>query len=183
MTTYVESEGATFPWWLVLLEGIFAGIFGVLLLTSPGATLLFLVQVFGFYLLIGGILRIVSIFTDSSSWGWKLAGGLLGIVAGIGVLNHSLWSTIVIPTYLVYLISVLAIAEGAVCLFVAFQGDGWGIGILGILSIIFGIVVLLNPLIGVVALPFILGGFMLAGGIAAIVVSFRMRSSLAATGA
>ena len=95
----------------------------------------------------------VSIFTDTSSWGWKFFGGILGILAGIVVLNHPLWSTIAIPTYLVYLISVLAIAEGAVCLFMAFQGDGWGIGILGILSIIFGLVVILNPLIGVVALP------------------------------
>jgi uncharacterized membrane protein HdeD (DUF308 family) len=181
MTTYAESEGATFPWWLVLLEGIFAGIFGLLLLSAPTATLLFLVQVFGFYLFLGGIFRVVSLFTDSSSWGWKLVGGLLGIIAGIAVLNHPLWSTIAIPTYLVYLIGVLAIAEGAVLLFMAFLGDGWGIGILGILSLIFGLVVVLNPLISVVALPFVLGGFMLVGGIAAVVASFRLRSSPAAT--
>jgi uncharacterized membrane protein HdeD (DUF308 family) len=182
MSTYAGAEEPTFPWWLVLLEGVFAGIFGLLLLSAPGATLLFLVQVFGFYLFLGGIFRVISIFTDSSSWGWKLVGGLLGIIAGIGVLNHPLWSTIAIPTYLVYLISFLAIAEGAVCLFVAFQGDGWGIGILGILSIIFGLVVILNPLIGVVTLPFVLGGFMLVGGIFAVVASLRMRRSPAATG-
>jgi uncharacterized membrane protein HdeD (DUF308 family) len=180
-TTDAERESAAFPWWIVLLEGIFAALFGLLLLTAPGATLLYLVQVFGFYLLIGGILRMVSIFVDTSSWGWKLFGGILGILAGIVVLNHPLWSTIAIPTYLVYLISVLAIAEGAVCLFMAFTGDGWGIGILGILSIIFGLVVILNPLIGVVALPFVLGGFMMVGGIAAVVASFRLRSSPAAT--
>ena len=184
MTTMnAESESATFPWWIVLLEGIFAVIFGLLLLIAPGATLLYLVQVFGFYLFIGGILRMVSIFTDTSSWGWKVFGGILGILAGIVVLNHPLWSTIAIPTYLVYLIGVLAIAQGAVCLFMAFTGDGWGIGILGILSSIFGIIVLANPLIGVVALPFVLGGFMLVGGIAAVVASFRLRSSPAATGA
>jgi uncharacterized membrane protein HdeD (DUF308 family) len=182
MTTSAESEGATFPWWLVLLEGIFAGVFGFLLLTSPGATLLFLVQVFGFYLLIGGILRIVSIFTESSLWGLKLAVGLIGILAGLAVLEHPLWSTIALPTYIVYIIGFLSIFQGAGGLIQAFRGGGLGAGILGILSIIFGIIVLLNPLIGVVALPFILGGFMLAGGIAAIVVSFRMRSSPAATG-
>jgi uncharacterized membrane protein HdeD (DUF308 family) len=55
MTPYAGSEEATFPWWLVLLEGIFAGIFGILLLTAPAATLLFLVQVFGFYLFLGGV--------------------------------------------------------------------------------------------------------------------------------
>jgi uncharacterized membrane protein HdeD (DUF308 family) len=59
----------------------------------------------------------------------------------------------------------------------AFQGGGWGAGILGILSIVFGLIVVLNPLIGLVALPFVLGAFMLVGGIAAIVISFLMRSS------
>jgi uncharacterized membrane protein HdeD (DUF308 family) len=65
----------------------------------------------------------------------------------------------------------------------AFRGGGWGGGILGVLTIFFGLILVLNPLIGLVALPFVLGGFMLAGGIAAIVVSFRLRSSPSATGA
>jgi uncharacterized membrane protein HdeD (DUF308 family) len=68
-------------------------------------------------------------------------------------------------------------------LFQAFRGGGWGAGILGVLTIFIGLILVLNPLIGLVALPFVLGGFMLAGGIAAVVVSFRLRSSPAATGA
>ena len=170
-------EETTFPWWLVLLEGIFAVFFGILLLVAPGATLIFLVQVLGFYLFIEGILRIVSIFLDSSLWGLKLGIGILGILAGIVVLNHPLLSAIAIPTYIVYVIGFLAIFQGAGGLIQAFRGAGWGAGILGILTIIFAIIVLSNPLIGLVALPFILGGFMLVGGIGAIVASFRLRSS------
>ena len=69
-TTMAESsEGMSVPWWLVLLEGIAAVIIGIFLLTSPGITLFALVQVTGFFWLIGGIFRIVSIFVDSSSWG------------------------------------------------------------------------------------------------------------------
>jgi uncharacterized membrane protein HdeD (DUF308 family) len=56
-----------------------------------------------------------------------------------------------------------------------------GAGILGVLTIIFGLVLVLNPLIGLLALPFVLGGVMLVGGIAAIVASFRLRSSPATT--
>jgi uncharacterized membrane protein HdeD (DUF308 family) len=165
------------------LEGIFAAFFGLLLLIAPGATMLFLVAVLGFYLLIGGVLRIVSIFFDSSLWGWRLFVGIIGISAGIVVLNHPLWSAIVIPVYVVYVIGFLAIIQGVVGLIHAFQGGGWGAGILGILSIIFGIIVLLNPLIGLVAMPFALGGVMLVGGIAAIVIAFRMRNpSPTATG-
>src|SRR5829696_8130774 len=51
-----------------------------------------------------------------------------------------------------------------------------------VLTIIFGIIVVLNPLMGVVALPFVLGGFMLVGGIFAVVASLRMRRSPTATG-
>jgi uncharacterized membrane protein HdeD (DUF308 family) len=182
MSTYAGAEEPTFPWWLVLLEGIFAGIFGLLLLTAPAATLLFLVQVFGFYLFLGGIFRLVSIFTDSSSWGWKLVGGFLGIIAGIVVLQHPILSTIIVPTYVIYIIAFLAIAEGVFELIAAFQGSGWGLGILGILRIVFGIILVLNPLLGVIALPFVLGAFMLVGGIFAVVASFRLRRSPAATG-
>jgi uncharacterized membrane protein HdeD (DUF308 family) len=183
MTTSAESNGAAFPWWLVLLEGIFAGIFGFLLLTSPGATLLFLVQVLGFYLLIGGILRVVSIFIDHSLWGLKLVVGVLGLIGGIVVLQHPLWSAIAVPAYLVYFIGFLAMFQGFGGLIQAFQGGGWSAGILGVLTVVFGLILVLNPLFGLVALPFVLGGFMLAGGIAAVVVSFRLRSSPTVTGA
>ena len=175
------TRETSFPWWLVLLEGIFAAIFGLLLLIAPGGTLLFMVQVLGFYLFIEGILRIVSIFLDSSLWGLKLGIGILGIFAGIVVLNHPLLSTIAIPTYLAYVVAFLAIFEGVGGLIHAFQGGGWSTGILSILVMISGLILLLNPLIGVVALPFVLGGFMLVGGIGAIVASFRLRSGPDAT--
>ena len=148
----------TFPWWLVLLEGIFAAIFGILLLIAPGATLIFLVRVLGFYLFIEGILRIVSIFLDSSLWGLKLVIGILGILAGVVVLNHPLWSAIAIPTSIVYIVGFLAIFEGIGGLIQAFQGGGLGAGILGILVTFFGLILVLNPLIGLGALRFVLGG-------------------------
>jgi len=183
MTTAANAAGgeAPFPWWLVLLEGIFSAVFGLLLLIAPGGTLIFLVQVLGFYLLIAGILRIVSIFLDASWWGWKLLVGILGIIAGIVVLQHPLWSAIVVPVWIAFLVGFLAIFQGILGVILAFQGGGWGAGILGVLGFIFGLILVANPFIGVVALPFVLGGFMLVGGIGAIVMSFRMRSSPAPT--
>src|SRR5215217_565378 len=184
MTTAANAgdEETAFPWWLVLLEGIFSAIFGLLLLIVPGATLVFLVQVLGFYLLIGGILRIVSIFLDASLWGWKLVVSILGIIAGIVVLQHPLWNAIVVPVWIVFLIGFLAIIQGILGVALAFQGGGWGAGILGVLGFIFGLILVANPFIGVVALPFVLGGFMLVGGIAAVVVAFRLRSNPTAVG-
>ena len=153
-------------------------IIGIFLLTAPGITLLFLVQVTGFFWLIGGILRIVSIFIDSSSWGWKLLVGILGVLAGIVVLQHPVWSTLLLPAIYVIILGVQGIISGVVSMVIAFRGEGWGIGILGALSIVFGIVLLLNPFfIGVAVLPFVLGAFALIGGIAAIVMAFRARSA------
>ena len=176
MTEYTEStEGTPVPWWLVLLQGIAAVIIGIFLLTAPGITLLFLVQVLGFFWLIGGILGIVIISIDSSLWGWKLVSGILGIIAGLVVLQHPLWSTILIPAVLVFFLGIQGIISGGASLILAFQGGGWGMGILGVLNVILGLVLLFNPLIGVAVLPFFLGALGLVGGIAAIVGAFAIR--------
>ena len=163
------------PWWLILLQGIALVILGLLLLTSPGATLLILVQFLGIWWLVQGLFQIVSIFIDSSLWGWKLFAGILGIVAGIIILQHPLWSAILVPGVVIIILGIQALIFGVVELVQAFQGGGWGIGLLGALSIIFGIVLLAHPLIGVAVLPFVLGGFGLVGGIAAVVAAFTLR--------
>ena len=159
-TSATTMEGVTIPWWLILLEGI-AGV---------------VIQVMGFFWLIGGILRVVSIFVDRSLWGWKLFGGIIGILAGIVVLQHPLWSTLLVPAVYVIILGVQGIIVGGVSLVMAFRGGGWGTGILGALNIVFGIILLLNPLfIGIAILPFVLGAFALVGGIAAIIGAFMLR--------
>jgi uncharacterized membrane protein HdeD (DUF308 family) len=163
------------PWWLVLVEGIVAALFGFLLLIAPGATLLFLVQVLGVYLFIAGIFRIIAIFLDSTLWGLKLVGGVLGILAGVLVLRHPLWSGALVPTILVFYVGFLAIFQGAIAIFLAFRGGGWGAGVLGVMGILFGLILVFNPFIGVATLPFVLGIFMLVGGVVAVVQAFRIR--------
>ena len=178
-----ETEVLPIPWWLVLLEGIAAVIIGILLLTSPGIPLFALVQITGFFWLIGGIFRIVSIFVDSSSWGWKLLGGIIGILAGLVVLQHPVWSTLLLPAVYVIILGIQGIILGGASLVMAFRGGGWGTGVLGVLSIILGVVLLLNPLfIGIAVLPFVLGAFALVGGILAVVAAFMMRGGSTDTG-
>ncbi len=182
-TRVERAEIIPIPWWLVLLEGIAAVIIGIFLLTAPGITLLFLVQVTGFFWLIGGIFRIVSIFVDKSLWGWKLIAGILGILAGIVVLQHPLWSTLLLPAVYVIILGILGIISGGASLVMAFRGGGWGMGTLGVLSIVLGIVLLLNPLyIGIAVLPFVLGAFSLVGGILAIVLAFVTRKGSTGAG-
>jgi uncharacterized membrane protein HdeD (DUF308 family) len=174
-TSSVQNSQAGTPWWLVLLQGIFAIILGLLLVSSPGMTTLVLVQFLGIYWLIAGVFNIVGVFLDHTQWGWKLFTGILGVIAGILVIQHPLWSTALIPTTLVIIIGVVGLIFGIMGLVAAFQGGGWGPGILGVLGIILGLLLLGSPLIGAVELPLIVGIFALIGGIAAVVQAFRMK--------
>lgn len=173
--TYMEADVPMIPWWLVLLEGIAAIIIGALLLTSPGATILILVQFLGIYWFVSGIFKIISIFIDSTMWGWKLFAGILGILAGIIIIQHPLWSTLIVPTTLVIILGIDGIIIGIVSLIQAFRGGGWGVGVLGILSILFGLILVFNPVIGAATLPWVLGIFAIVGGIFAIIMAFRLR--------
>ena len=171
----MTAEGRLVPWWVVLIEGIAAVIIGVLLLTNPGASEVVLIQFLGIYWLIGGIIDIVRIFLDSSNWGWKLFSGIIGILAGLLILQNPLWSTILVPSVLVWVFGFFGIIIGIIGLIQAFQGAGWGAGILGVLSILFGLVLIANAFIASLTLPFILGILAIVGGLAAVVMAFRMR--------
>ena len=175
-TTMVnQAETAGVPWWLVLIEGIALIVMGLLLLASPGMTTLILVQFIGIYWLVAGIFKIVSIFLDSSGWGWKLAGGILGILAGLIVLQHPLWSPLVIGNVLVIILGIQGIIVGVVGLIQAFKGAGWGSGILGVISILFGLLFLFNVWAFTFSLPWAIGLLALVGGVLAIVAAFRLK--------
>jgi uncharacterized membrane protein HdeD (DUF308 family) len=170
-----SAESIPIPWWLVLLEALAAIIIGLLLLINPGSTLAVLVRLLGFYFLITGVLSIISIFIDSSAWGWKLFSGILGILAGIVIIEHPLWSTLIVPTTFIFVIAIFAIIIGVINLIHASRGAGWGKAALGALSILLGVVLLSRPLLATISLPLILGILALAGGFLAMIDAFRLR--------
>jgi uncharacterized membrane protein HdeD (DUF308 family) len=180
VSSYAGGRAEALPWWLVLVEGIVLALLGLVLLVAPGASLSLLVWLVGIYLLIAGIFRIIGIFLDSSSWGWKLAAGILCLIAGLAILSNPLWSTTLLSTWLVILVGLLAMLQGVAGLIVAFQGGGWGMGALSVVGILFGLFLVINPLIGVATLTLILAIFMLIGGVGAVVQAFRMRREAAA---
>jgi uncharacterized membrane protein HdeD (DUF308 family) len=135
------------------------------------------IWVLGLYWLVGGLFKIVSIFLDHSMWGWKLIAGIIGIIAGIIVMQHPLWSSVVVGATLIIILGIQGIIFGAIGVYQAFKGAGWGAGILGAISVIFGIYLLANIGRSTFVLPWVLGIFAIAGGIAAIVMAFRQRSA------
>lgn len=180
MQTSSMTDQMEMPWWVALINGIASLLLGLLLLFSPGMTTLILIQFLGFYWLIDGIISIVRIFTKTSDlhWGWLLVRGVLGILAGLVVINNPLWSTILIPTFLIIVLGIQGIIGGIIGLVEGFRGGiSWGAVIVGIIGIVFGIILIGSPLLAATVLPVVLGIFAIVGGILAIILSFQMRSA------
>lgn len=176
-TNIAEVENPGLPWWLVLIEGIAAIILGLLLFMRPAATTIVLIQFLGFYWLITGIFSVVSLIWDRSAWGWKLFSGILGIIAGLLIIQNPLWSTLLVPTTLAWVLGFIGILIGMLQLIDAFRGGGWGSGILGVLSILLGFLLISRPVIAGLGMPWVLGGLLIAGGILAIIAAFVVRSA------
>ena len=171
-----EQRGGV--WWLFLLEGIAAILFGVLLLTAPGATLVALAVVLGFYWLAMGILEIVRAFVDRSvPWIWSLLIGILGVVAGILVLNHPLFAAVALPATLVVYLGILGVVVGAIGIIGAFAGGGVGSFIFGAINLLIGLLLLTSPVAATLAIAFVFGVLLLIEGVGLVLWSFKVRKA------
>lgn len=176
-TAAFGQQERAMPWWIPLIEGIALIIVGILLFTNTAATTLVLVQVLGIYWLIAGIMELISLFVDRSAWGLKLLGGIIGIWAGLVILNHPIGGALALGFTLVIILGIQALMLGVVNIIQAFRGAGWGIGLMGVINIIFGVILLGNSMIATATLPWVLGGFAIVGGIVAIVMAFRLKTT------
>ncbi len=165
------------PWWVVLLEGIIAVIVGLFLLYQPVITTILLIQVLGIFWLAAGIVSVIGALIFPENRWWKLLSGILSIIAGIVILMYPAYSSLVVLTLFIIFIGAWAIVTGAVSLAWAFKGGGWGVGILGVLTIILGLLLLTNSLAGILVLPWMFGFFLIIGGIGSIIWGLRMRSA------
>lgn len=165
-------------WWVVLLEGIALVLIGILLFTDTEQTVFTLVLFLGIWWFISGIFDLISLFMDRMHWGWKLLSGILGILAGLVIIRHPIWAAVIVPATLLWVLAIFGIIIGVMAVIRAFQGAGWGIGILGVVTAILGIIAL-GANVGVaLATVIIVGGiWAIIGGIAAIVYAFRLRPS------
>ena len=175
--TIWDLETERSPWWLILMAGVLNLIVGILLLANPGKTAIALVWVLGLYWFVQGIFVLVAMFLDHSAWGWKLFMGVLGILAGIVVMRHPIASALVVPSILILLLGIQGLVMGGISLVLAFRGGGWGAGIVGALSILFGIILILNyaNLLTVLTYIWVVAILAIAGGIVQIVVAFQQR--------
>ena len=171
------------PWWLTLISGVLATLIGAVMLWAPVKTqvnaYLLLVTFLGIWWMVQGIFDIIAIFIDHSMWGWKLFIGIISIFAGYYVLAYPIVSAIALPKIFVLVLGIWGLMYGIILLIMAFQGGGWGAGILGVLGIIFGIALMANyymPGMGL-AMLWTAAVFAFFGGFVMIVRAFQQRSA------
>ncbi len=179
--TATSMETQQRPWWVLLVGGILAVIVGAVLLWSPAKTAanawLLLTVMLGIYWLVLGILDIVSMFQDHTAWGWKLFIGIVSILAGAYILMYPVAAAVVLPRVFTLVLGIWGLIYGVVLLILAFQGGGWGAGVLGVLALILGIALIANWASPGIGLAFIWAAAvsLLIGGVILIVRAFQQR--------
>ena len=167
-------------WGWVLFFGIVTVGLGIVVLVWPDKTIVVVAVLFGIQLVIAGIFRFVSALAiDDAPGGTRALLALLGVLAfivGIYALRH----VNVTIAALALLLGIFWIVNGVIELFTAIghremPGRGWTI-ILGLLSIVAGIVVLAYPDISLVALAIVLGIWLVALGVIEIALAFKLRA-------
>ncbi|KSZ57923.1 HdeD family acid-resistance protein [Rhodococcus sp. C26F] len=167
-------------WWVVLLRGILAVLFGVVALVWPGITVWALVVVFAAYAIIDGIVLVVQSIRDKpEGWGWWLAMGVVSVLAGLVAL---FWPGIT-ALALLYVIAFYAILFGITGIvggirFRKVPESGWVWSVLaGVVAVLFGIVLLIFPGEGILSLIVLLGIYAILFGVLLIILAFQARSA------
>ena len=173
------SEVLAERWWVVGLRGIFGIIFGLICLLVPAAAILALVLLFSAYMLVDGGLAIYSgikAAQNGERWGLLILEGVVDIGAGVVAF---LWPGITAVAF-VLLIAIWALVSGALMLVAAFRLNidhgRWWLALGGIASIIFGVVLLIAPVVGAVVLTWWLGAYALVFGVLLLVLAFQLHS-------
>jgi uncharacterized membrane protein HdeD (DUF308 family) len=167
-------------WWTLVLRGVAAVIFGVLTFIAPGASLFALVALFGAYAIVNGVLDLVLAARGRAGegrWGWLVFEGILSIVAGALTL---LWPGIT-ALVLLFVIAGWAIGTGiaqviaAVRLREQIRGE-WLLALAGVLSVAFGVLLVLFPGAGALAVVIWIGAYAIVFGALLIALGVRLRS-------
>ncbi len=165
-------------WWTFTLRGVFALLFGVLAFVAPGATLTTLVYVFGFYAILNGVLALYAAWNLRSfdRWWVLLLEGLLGIAAGVIAF---VWPGAAALAFL-FIIAAWAILVGILQIVAAIRlrqeiENEWSLGLGGLASVIFGVLLMVWPRSGLVTISWIIGIYAIAFGVMLLVLGTRLR--------
>ena len=173
------SEVLADSWWAVGLRGVLGILFGLICLLTPGLALEVFVILFAAYMLVDGVFAIASGIKAARSgerWGMLILEGIVDLAAGTVAV---LWPAITLVG-LVWIVAIWAIVSGALMLWAAFtlnlDHGRWWLALGGIASLIFGILLVVQPLIGAVVLTLWIGAYALVFGIFLLILAFQLHS-------
>ncbi|MBV8637924.1 MAG: HdeD family acid-resistance protein [Candidatus Eremiobacteraeota bacterium] len=166
-------------WWAVLIRGIAAIIFGILAFAWPGATGAALVLLFGAYAFVDGIFAIVAAIRAAQAherWGAFVIEGIIGlIIAAITFFEprltaFALYITIAAWAILTGIFELVA----AVRLRKEIQNE-WLLILGGVASLVFGILMIVYPLAGILTVIWLIGAYAIVFGVMMIGLALRLR--------
>lgn len=173
------KNGLTHRWWALLIRGALAILFGVVAFLMPGSSLFALVVLWGIYAIVDGIFALMLAAQRGRvglPWGWWLLEGIVGIGAGVFTF---FWPGIT-ALFLLTIIAVWALLTGlleiaaAILLRRRIQGE-WVLALSGVLSVTFGILLILFPGQGALALVWLIGSYAILFGVLLMGLGFRIR--------
>jgi uncharacterized membrane protein HdeD (DUF308 family) len=166
-------------WWLALVRGVVAILFGLVAFSRPGATLATLLLLFGGFVLIDGVLSIclaIAARKSDEDWWVVLLEGALAVLFGVLVFMRPGFTGLA----LLYLIGAWAVVSGALRIATAvylrreIRGEGW-LAAGGVLSILFGVLMFASPATGALALIFVIGAWAIVQGASLCAVAFKLK--------
>jgi uncharacterized membrane protein HdeD (DUF308 family) len=174
----IDLDTLTRNWWAVALRGLAGILFGIITFVWPGLSLAALVLLYGAYAFADGVLSIVSAVRrrGADRWWLLLLQGILGIGAG---LVTWFWPGIT-ALALLAVVAAWALIGGALQIAAAIRlrkvitGE-WLLALGGVLSIALGVLLLVFPGPGALALVIWIGAYAFVFGIVLLVLGFRLR--------
>ena len=174
------QTSARSSWWAIVLRGILAVVFGIIVLASPNIGVAVLILMFAAYAAVDGLSpssRRWTMAAPGLRWGWWLVEGLVSLIVAALALARPGITLLAI----VLLIAFRAILLGLFELGGALSGKGvdhrWLLGITGIVSLLFGVLMIARPLAGAVALIWVVGVYAVVFGVMLVVVGLRALGS------
>lgn len=174
----------TTPWWLQLIRGLLALAFGFYAISQPALTLVVMVQFMGAFLFVEGVALVFYALankTGHTKKGFVILRGLLYVLAGVAVLAMPILATVVTAAMLGWFVGFMAIFGGVMEVSAGLraekdQPNDWSMLLLGVLSVIFGVLLLSAPMAYGIGLSFFFGIWSLIAGVFLVGNSFRIRS-------
>jgi uncharacterized membrane protein HdeD (DUF308 family) len=165
-------------WWAIAIRGVLGILFGLVALFLPGATMLSLVLLFAAYIFVDGVFGIIAAVgaaRQHQRWGLLVLEGVINIAAAVIAV---VWPGITVLVF-VLLVAVWALLSGVMMIWAAFRlefadGRGWLV-FGGMVSVIYGVLLIVAPMIGALVLTWWLGAYALVFGVSLLVLAFRLR--------